>query len=151
MEGSSLSQQWVDVLGMVGSVCNTCTAIAAARLTDKLKGHMKVSVMILLSLAAIFFTGLTLVSVQAIQLPSFVSLQIAIASLFILGSISAQTTSPLLLEFTVEVTDQESSLDTNSLCRFVIQSVKSCQEDGSSSGQYFLLRSTNSRNSKKHF
>merc|ERR1711874_554280 len=50
-----------------------------------------------------FFTGLTLVSVQVIQLPSFVSLQIAIASLYILGSISAQTTSPLLLEFTVEV------------------------------------------------
>ena len=64
---------------------------------------MKTSIFILLSLATVFFTGLTLVSVQLIQLPSFVSLQIAIASLYILGSVSAQTTSPLLLEFTVEV------------------------------------------------
>ena len=103
VEGSSISQQWVDVLGMVGSLSNTCTAIAAARLTDKLRGHMKTSIFILLSLASIFFTGLTLVSVQVIQLPSFVSLQIAIASLYILGSVAAQTTSPLLLEFTVEV------------------------------------------------
>ena len=103
MEGSSISQQWVDVLGMVGSVSNTCTAISAARLTDKLRGHMRTSIFILLSLASVLFTGLTLVSVQVIQLPSFVSLQIAIASLYILGSVSAQTTSPLLLEFTVEV------------------------------------------------
>ena len=111
MEGSSISQQWVDVLGMVGSLSNTCTAILAARITDKLRGHMKTSIFILLSLAAVFFTGLTLVSVQVIQLPSFVSLQIAIASLYILGSVSAQTTSPLLLEFTVEVrTNIKSSL-----------------------------------------
>ena len=88
---------------MVGSLSNTCTAIAAARLTDKLRGHMKTSIFVLLSLASVFFTGLTLVSVQVIQLPSFVSLQIAIASLYILGSVAAQTTSPLLLEFTVEV------------------------------------------------
>ena len=88
---------------MVGSLSNTCTAISAARITDKLRGHMKTSIFILLSLATVFFTGLTLVSVQVIQLPSFVSLQIAIASLYILGSVSAQTTSPLLLEFTVEV------------------------------------------------
>ena len=103
MEGSTISQQWVDVLGMVGSLSNTCTAIAAARLTDKLRGHMKISIFILLSLASILFTGLTLVSVQVIQLPSFVSLQIAIASLCILGSVSAQTPPPLLLDFTVEV------------------------------------------------
>ena len=88
---------------MVGSLSNTCTAILAARITDKLRGHMKTSIFILLSLATVFFTGLTLVSVQVFQLPSFVSLQIAIASLYILGSVSAQTTSPLLLEFTVEV------------------------------------------------
>ena len=91
---------------MVGSVSNTCTAISAARLTDKLRGHMRTSIFILLSLASVLFTGLTLVSVQVIQLPSFVSLQIAIASLYILGSVSAQTTSPLLLEFTVEVTSK---------------------------------------------
>ena len=107
MEGSTISQQWVDVLGMVGSLSNTCTAIAAARLTDKLRGHMKTSIFVLLSLASVFFTGLTLVSVQVIQLPSFVSLQIAIASLYILGSVAAQTTSPLLLEFTVEVSRRE--------------------------------------------
>ena len=67
---------------MVGSLSNTCTAILAARITDKLRGHMKTSIFIPLSLASILFTGLTLVSVQVIQLPSFVSLQIAIASLF---------------------------------------------------------------------
>ena len=88
---------------MVGSLSNTCMAILAARITDKLRGHMKTSIFILLSLATVFFTGLTLVSVQVFQLPSFVSLQVAIASLYILGSVSAQTTSPLLLEFTVEV------------------------------------------------
>ena len=139
MEGSSLSQQWVDVLGMVGSLSNTCTAIAAARLTDKLKGHMKVSILILLSLAATFFTGLTLVSVQVIQLPSFVSLQVAIASLFILGSISAQTTSPLLLEFTVEVALTSLWLSTFNVssCRFVIQSARLCLEAGFLLGEYF--------------
>ena len=67
MEGSSISQQWVDVLGMVGSLSNTCTAILAARITDKLRGHMKISIFILLSLASILFTGLTLVSVQVIS------------------------------------------------------------------------------------
>ena len=40
---------------------------------------------------------------QVIQLPSFMSLQVAIYILLVVGNCLAQANSPLLLEFAVEV------------------------------------------------
>ena len=62
--GQCLSEQWIDVLAMVSSTVCTCMAILAARLTDTLRGHMKVSIMTLLILATATFTALSLVSLK---------------------------------------------------------------------------------------
>ena len=64
VSGQSLSEQWIDVLAMVSSTVVTILAIMAARLTDQLRGHMKTSILLLLSLATAAFTCLSLVSLQ---------------------------------------------------------------------------------------
>ena len=67
MGGQCLSEQWIDVLAMVSSTVCTALAILAARLTDTLRGHMKVSIMTLLILATAVFTALSLVSLKVKQ------------------------------------------------------------------------------------
>merc|ERR1719342_169067 len=103
IHGQYLPEQWIDVLGVVSSVVNTILAISAARFTDSLRGHMKISILISLCLATITYSFLSLVSLQVITLSSFVSLQICISMLFIMGQCLCTICSPLILEFTVEV------------------------------------------------
>ena len=91
-------------------------------LTDKIKGFMKVTIFALLTigkkklssqtlpfsyclclpLGGILFTLLSLVSIQAIVLPTMQSLKISVYSLLLLGNSMVVSTSPLCMEFAVE-------------------------------------------------
>ena len=64
VNGQTLSEQWIDVLALVSSFSCTVIAILTARMTDTLRGHMKISILVLLSLATIVFTALSLVSLK---------------------------------------------------------------------------------------
>merc|ERR1719412_3455617 len=101
--GRVLTEQWVDTLAVVSSLTCNAMGIAAARVTDTLRGHMKVSIIGCLALATLTFTALSLVSLGVFHISSFVMLQVWVASLLIVGQCFTVMAAPLLLEFTVEI------------------------------------------------
>ena len=82
-----LSQQWVNYLGIYTTVASTLAAIAVARLADRVKGRLKEAIIALLSLAAVIFLFLSLISVGVFQFGSILYVQILVYILLILGTI----------------------------------------------------------------
>jgi len=70
--------------------------------TDKMKGHMKITIIVLLAIGGLFFTLLSLISLEVIVLPTLGSLQVAVYILLLLGNSMVVSTSPLCFEFAVE-------------------------------------------------
>ena len=84
-----LSQQWVNYLGIYTTVASTLAAIAVARLADRVKGRLKEAIIALLSLAAVIFLFLSLISVGVFQFGSILYVQILVYILLILGTITS--------------------------------------------------------------
>jgi len=101
-DGGCLTEKWVNVLGIVAVCVGTAVAILVGMATDKIKGHMKPTIIALLTLGGIFFTFLSLISVEAIKLPTLLSLQVWVYVLLLLGNSMVVSTSPLCMEFAVE-------------------------------------------------
>ena len=62
-----LSEEWVSSLGVVTSGLATAVAILVARVTDRVRGRMKASILALLTVAGGCFTMLSLVSAEVRQ------------------------------------------------------------------------------------
>jgi len=103
VDGQSLTEEWIDVLAVTASFLCNCVAILGARLTDRFHGHMKATVMVLLSASGLVFTLLTLVSIDVIKMPHFIDLQVSVFVLFTLGSCLVTACNPLILELAVEI------------------------------------------------
>ena len=52
------------MLAVISTVATVITSILGARLTDQLKGYMKISIICLLSSAGVVYTVLSLVSLE---------------------------------------------------------------------------------------
>jgi len=103
VDGKSLTEEWIDVLAVTASFLCNLVAILGARLTDRFHGHMKATVMVLLSASVLVFTLLTLVSIEVIKMPHFIDLQVSVFALFTLGSCLVTACNPLILELAVEI------------------------------------------------
>lgn len=101
-DGSCLSEHWVNYLGLVAVLVGTFVAILVGMATDRIRGKMKISIVILLTMGGLMFTTLSLISLQIIQFPSMVSLQFSVYLFLLLGNSCVVSTSPLLFEFGVE-------------------------------------------------
>ena len=55
------SENWIDILAVVSFSTTTVGSIVVARMTDYLKGHMKITIFCLLAAAGLVFTVLSLV------------------------------------------------------------------------------------------
>ena len=65
--GRCLTEEWVSTLGVVSSFLPTVVAILVARVTDRVRGRMKASILALLTVAGGCFTLLSLVSAEVQQ------------------------------------------------------------------------------------
>jgi len=100
--GECLTEKWVNMLGIVAVLVGTAVAILVGMATDKMKGHMKITIIVLLAIGGVFFTLLSLISLEVIVLPTLGSLQVAVYILLLLGNSMVVSTSPLCFEFAVE-------------------------------------------------
>ena len=57
------SENWIDILAVVSFSITTVCSIIIARMTDYLKGHMKITIIILLAGAGVVYTLLSLVCI----------------------------------------------------------------------------------------
>jgi len=100
--GECLSEQWVNMLGLVAVLVGTMVAIMVGMVTDRIKGKMKVTIVSLLVLGGLLFTTLSLISLQVIRFPNMVTLKVFVYVFLLLGNSCVVSTSPLLMEFGVE-------------------------------------------------
>eukprot|EP00092_Neocalanus_flemingeri_P023173 GFUD01025128.1.p1 GENE.GFUD01025128.1~~GFUD01025128.1.p1 ORF type:complete len:519 (+),score=111.99 GFUD01025128.1:163-1719(+) len=100
--GECLSEKWVNHLGMVAVVVGTAMAILVGMATDKIKGKMKLTIIILLTAGGCMFTILSLISLQVIVFESMLVLKVTVYCFLLLGNSFVVSTSPLLMEFGVE-------------------------------------------------
>lgn len=97
-----LSEKWVNHLGMVAVLVGTAVAILVGMATDRIKGRMKATILILLTLGGCMFTILSLISLQVIVFESMLGLKLSVYVFLLLGNSFVVSTSPLLMEFGVE-------------------------------------------------
>ncbi|XP_063873122.1 uncharacterized protein LOC135107335 isoform X1 [Scylla paramamosain] len=79
-------------------VCSSITAFIAARITDKVYGHLKVTVIALLAISSVFFLWFLLLTTQVIY-PTLGQVYVAVAG----GLGFEYATVPLLVELAVEI------------------------------------------------
>jgi len=101
-DGSCLSEHWVNYLGLVAVLVGTMVAILVGMATDRIRGKMKMTIVILLTMGGLMFTTLSLISLEIIRFPSMLSLQFSVYLFLLLGNSCVVSTSPLLMEFGVE-------------------------------------------------
>ena len=70
-----LSEAWVNELAIIACTVGVVIAILVGRLTDKIRGYMKVTIMTLLGLATVVFLILSLISLKVIILPKMIDLK----------------------------------------------------------------------------
>ena len=83
--GDCLTQHWVNYLGIYTTVASTAAAIGVARLADRVKGRLKEAIILLLTLAALVFLFLSLLSVEVFTFDDILYVQILVYILLILG------------------------------------------------------------------
>ncbi|XP_023345230.1 disrupted in renal carcinoma protein 2 homolog [Eurytemora carolleeae] len=103
VNGQYLSETYIGTLGVTTSVVSTFGGLIAARLTDKIQGHMKVSILGLLVIATLIYTILSLLFLKVFELPSFLSLEVSIFALLVLGNGFCQSSCPLFTELCAEI------------------------------------------------
>ena len=81
-----LTQHWVNYLGIYTTVASTAAAIGVARLADRVKGRLKEAIIILLTLAALVFLFLSLISVGVFTFDDILYVQILVYILLIIGA-----------------------------------------------------------------
>ncbi|MPC16286.1 Disrupted in renal carcinoma protein 2 [Portunus trituberculatus] len=79
-------------------VCSSVTAFIAARITDKVYGHLKVTVITLLAISSVFFLWFLLLTTKVIY-PTLGQVYVAVAG----GLGFEYATVPLLVELAVEI------------------------------------------------
>ena len=85
-QGTCLTQHWVNYLGIYTTVASTAAAIGVARLADRVKGRLKEAIIILLTLAALVFLFLSLISVGVFTFDDILYVQILVYILLIIGA-----------------------------------------------------------------
>ena len=85
-QGTCLTQHWVNYLGIYTTVASTAAAIGVARLADRVKGRLKEAIIILLTLAALVFLLLSLISVGVFTFDNILYVQILVYILLIIGA-----------------------------------------------------------------
>jgi len=100
--GEYLTENWVSYLGLIAVLVGTFAAIMVGTATGRIKGMMKRTIMLLLIAGGILFTLLAMLSLQIIQMPNMLLLQIFVYIFILLGNSCVVSTSPLLFEFGVE-------------------------------------------------
>jgi len=100
--GHCLTQHWVNYLGIYSTVASTISAILVARLVDKVKGYLKLIIIILLGLAGFVFIFLTLISQKILVFKHIVNVEISVFLLLLLGSSLVVATMPLSMELAME-------------------------------------------------
>merc|ERR1711892_5198 len=103
-EGQCLSEEWINILALVSRLSMMTFSIFLARLTDILRGHMKLTIMVQLGCATVVYTFLSLVTIGVLEPPSFLGLEAAVFCLLVLGNCLARSNASLLQELLVEVT-----------------------------------------------
>ena len=83
--GDCLTQHWVNYLGIYTTVASTAAAIGVARLADRVKGRLKEAIILLLTLGALVFLVLSLLSVGVFTFDDILYVQILVYILLILG------------------------------------------------------------------
>ena len=83
-----LTQHWVNYLGIYTPLASTAAAIGVARLADRIKGKLKEAIVLLLTLAAVTFTFLSLISVGVISFGSIIYVQVLVYFLLITGELT---------------------------------------------------------------
>ena len=98
-----LTQHWVNYLGIYTPLANTIAAILLARAADRVKGRLKEAVVGLLSLAAVIFLVLSLISVGVFQFSSLLTVQVLVSILLITATSLVVSSMPLAMELTMEL------------------------------------------------
>ena len=98
MDTDCLTQHWVNYLGIYTPLANTIAAILLARAADRVKGRLKEAVVGLLSLAAVVFLVLSLISVGVFQFSSLLTVQVLVTLLLITATSLVVSSMPLAME-----------------------------------------------------
>jgi len=100
--GETLTEQWINILGLSAILTGTVVAIMVGMATDRMKGKMKILILALLGGGGLMFSLLTLISLEVVKFTSLTSLKVTLYVSVLVGNSLVVSTSPLLMEFGVE-------------------------------------------------
>lgn len=98
-----LTQDWVNYLGIYSTVVSTATAILVARLSDRVQGRLKETLLCLLSLAAVLFTFLSLITAGIFWFSDLAMVKVAVYILVLAGQSLVVASMPLSMELAMEI------------------------------------------------
>lgn len=93
-----INQEQAIGVAVTAVVCSSASAFIAARITDKVYGHLKVTIMVLLGISSVFFLWFLLLTTKVIY-PTLGQVYAAVTG----GLCFEYTTVPLLVELAVEI------------------------------------------------
>jgi len=100
--GDTLTEHWLNMLGLTAILVGIVTAIMVGMLTDRIKGNIKMLILALLTGGGLMFTILTLISLEVLVFQSMRTLKVMVYLTVLVGNSLVVSTSPLLMEFGVE-------------------------------------------------
>ena len=98
-----LNAGWISWLAITANLVSVFLSLFIARLTDILRGHLKISLLVLNSLCAVILTLLSLITLKVVHFPEMIYVKVAIYVLLLASFTFATATIPLSAEFAVEI------------------------------------------------
>jgi len=103
VNGECLTQNWVEYLGIFATLVSTLAAILVAKVSDRVKGKLKETLIGLLLMATLVFTLLCLISIGVIQFGSLSAVKYSVYILLLLGNSLVIASMPVAMELAMEI------------------------------------------------